>query len=123
MPSDRSIVRQYLELAPPEATAAELLAALDETEPPAAAPHVVHAKGGGRQAQPVIDREAPTDGMIGAKVEPRTGWTHTGLTECPDCHRGLVSRGDRGMICARLGLEEPMSACHGGCTVACGLED
>lgn len=117
MPSDRAIVRSYLETAPPTSTVQELLDALDETEPPAPAPHRVHTAGGGRQDQDPVDRD-----VDGRKVAKRTGSTHVGLVDCPDCTRGLVSRGDRGMVCSRLELEEAMSACHPGCTVACGLE-
>jgi hypothetical protein len=41
-------------------------------------------------------------------------------TACPDCTRGLVSRGELGLICSSLAPRLALVACHPQCFVACG---
>lgn len=48
------------------------------------------------------------------------GRKYVGSTDCPDCTRGLGSRG-WDMICQRLDAETALQACHEGCVIACGV--
>ena len=64
-------------------------------------PHVVHG--------PETIREEP----------PGHFARYQAVTDCPDCTRGLTSRGSD-MVCPVLGLEEELHGCHPQCVVACG---
>lgn len=48
------------------------------------------------------------------------GRKYAGSTDCPDCTRGLSSRGFD-MICQRLSRTTALQACHEGCVIACGV--
>lgn len=52
----------------------------------------------------------------GTKVKGRR---YVGLLDCPDCGRGLVSRGND-LVCVRLSRNVRERGCHLGCVVACG---
>jgi len=97
-------------------------------EPTELAPHVVHVDGALEELEPVyrIDPEDP-EGKAHARDENGkrikvTGRRHVGPTDCPDCGRGLSSRGASGMLCPRLSRDLELVGCHEGCIVACGLE-
>lgn len=90
---------------------------------PELAPHVVHVKGAFVAEEPVdmIDEEdQPRRDEKGRKVK-MTGRRYEGPTNCPDCTRGLVSRG-HDMICSQLSRDVELRGCHEGCLVACGRE-
>lgn len=80
-------------------------------------PHVVHTKGKTHEDHKPYDREDER-----GRMTQITGRSYVGPTECPDCTRGLASRGDRGMICMALPRTTEEIACHTGCVVACGQE-
>lgn len=64
-----------------------------------AEPHAVHFD----------DAPPDQDGTLRAKAD-----------SCPDCTRGLVSRGGD-LICVRLTQRTKVTGCHLGCIVACGM--
>jgi hypothetical protein len=94
---------------------------------PDLAPHVVHVDGAVVDHKPVfrIDPEDPegkkhVDDEDGKPIKEK-GSTHVGPLDCPDCTRGLVSRG-RDLVCIKLDRSIELLGCHRGCIVACGQE-
>lgn len=83
---------------------------------PELAPHVVHVAGAIEHHKPYnrIDEES------GDQVKVK-GSSHVGPLDCPDCTRGLVSRG-HDLICIQLDRALELRGCHPGCIVACGRE-
>jgi hypothetical protein len=68
---------------------------------------------GERDALALADRPVPPANV--------TGRQHVGPLDCPDCTRGLVSRG-HDLICITLPRQTALRGCHPGCVVAYGVD-
>lgn len=79
-------------------------------------PHAVHV-------EPTFEDEDRGTFDATGKFKPKIVKVRRQVEDsCPDCGRGLVSRG-HDMICSRLSREIDLKGDHEGCIVACGWED
>jgi hypothetical protein len=102
---------------------------LDLIAEPPLAPHVVHTENAILEEDQQVKTFDPDRGK-GKPDGTETGspfWLiksrhrqYLGPTSCPDCGRGLTSRGFD-MICPRLPRSTSIKGDHEGCIVACGL--
>lgn len=76
-------------------------------------PHKFHVK-------PLVeDEDQGTFNAAGEYVPNVVSVRRAGADRCPDCSRGLNSRGDA-LVCSRLPTTIATKTCHDGCGVACG---
>jgi hypothetical protein len=109
----------------PDGRDRHLLEVITETfAAPELRPHVVHVKGGLVDDEPaaMLDEDGKARRDDRGKAVLMTGRRYVGPTVCPDCRRGLTSRGTD-LICPQLSLTSELAGCHDHCIVACGEAD